>query len=87
MGSISNPIPPNVVAYVGGINGWTRSYSLWKDGQMIVIQARPLVDSSVQLWPPFQTVELSFRLDRDYLYDLEHIVRTQSVIWSPFTHL
>ena len=75
------------MAYVGGINGRTRSYSLWKDGQMIVIQAKPLVDLSVQLWPPLQTVELSFKLDKDYLYGLECIVRTQSVIWSTFTHL
>lgn len=47
---------------------------------MIVIQARPLVDSSVQLWPPLQTVELSFRLDREYLYDLEHIQTLLSFI-------
>jgi len=89
MGSISNPISPNVVVCVGGINGETRSYNLWKNGQTIVIQAAPLVDPSMDLadlWCP--PAEMVFRLEREYLYGLEHIVGNQSVTWSSlyFTH-
>ncbi|RDB17631.1 hypothetical protein Hypma_001080 [Hypsizygus marmoreus] len=38
-----NPIPRNMVAYIGGMNADERYYVLWKDYQMIVIQAEPLV--------------------------------------------
>ncbi|RDB20140.1 hypothetical protein Hypma_012975 [Hypsizygus marmoreus] len=40
---VSRAIPRNTVAYVGGINAYTRTYMLCKDDQMIIIQAQPLL--------------------------------------------
>jgi hypothetical protein len=68
------------------LSGNTRSYALWKDGHRIVIQAPPLPDANKVPWDASQSLELVTRLDREYLYDLEHIVRTHSVIYSS-THL
>jgi hypothetical protein len=84
MGSISNPIPSGVVACLGGMNSNIRSYNLWKDGQMIVIQAPPLIPPNLDplfLWSP--PAEFTLRFLREYLFGLEHLVRIQSAIWLP----
>jgi hypothetical protein len=81
MGSISNPIPRNVVACIGGMNIKTRSYILCKNGYIIVVQAPPLVAADVDyaflLSPP---PDFYIKLENEYLYGLEHLVRTRSVI-------
>jgi hypothetical protein len=85
MGTISSPIPPNVVACVGGLNCATRTYCLWKDGQTIVVQAGALLEPHMRepgyLWSP--PAEVVFKLEKEYLFGLEHIVRSQSVPSSP----
>lgn len=71
MGSMSSPIPSNVVAWVGGLNSMTRSYTLCKNGQIIVIQAPPLAEPGADLWSP--SLEVVLKLEQQYFFGLEHI--------------
>jgi hypothetical protein len=87
MGSILNPIPSGVVAHIGGMNGRIRFYNLWKDGEILVIQAPPLVPPDLEpgyLYSP--PAEFSARITREHLFGLECLVRIPSVIWLLFSH-
>lgn len=79
MGSIPNPIPPNVVACVGGTNGKSRTYTLTKGNQIIVIQAPSLVPDSMSdadLWLP--SLSEYNKRTQDYISGLEYIVWIRS---------
>lgn len=62
----------------------TRSYTLCKNGQIIVIQAPPLAEPGADLWSP--SLEVVLKLEQQYFFGLEHIVRIQLTIQSPFSH-
>ncbi|KAF8064301.1 hypothetical protein FPV67DRAFT_1629387 [Lyophyllum atratum] len=63
------PIPQGVVAYITGTNAETRLYALWKNGEMIVIQAPSLVGPHPEAVPDAEYDEF----DKVFLYGLEEL--------------
>lgn len=82
MTPIVPPIPDRVVAYVGGLNYLLRAYVLWKDRQMIVIQA-PTLDLILERFRKFGKYQFTFtnsefrELELEYWRGLEILVCSQ----------
>lgn len=66
-------IPWNVVAYVGGTNDKkSRTYALFMNGHLLVIQASKLMPPDFP--DTYLDIARSEELDKEYQYDLEKIV-------------
>jgi hypothetical protein len=73
MTPIVSSIPQNTVAYIGGSNNDIRAYVLWKDGQMLVIQAATFVSLSRILDPDEPPPEDWQKCRQEHFYGLEVI--------------
>lgn len=72
MGGTSGVIPRNMVAFIGGLVWETHRYVLWKDGNLLVIQAETAQDIEDPSW--INSNALQYKLVEEENFQLGLIV-------------